>query len=86
MLMMTARLLIWVVGADHVPTQAEQGIFTYALGWSCFYFVTVWLYYIALEPYVRRFWPQMIVSWVRLFDGRWKDPLVGRDVLIGCAF
>jgi serine/threonine-protein kinase len=86
LLMMSARLLIWVVGADHVPTRAEEGIFTYALGWSCFYFVTVWLYYIALEPYLRRFWPQMIVSWVRIFDGRFRDPLVARDVLIGCVF
>jgi serine/threonine-protein kinase len=86
LLMMSCRLLIWLVGADHVPTQQEQGIFTYALGWSCFYFVVVWLYYIALEPYLRRFWPQMIVSWVRLFDGRWKDPLVGRDVLIGVGW
>jgi hypothetical protein len=86
LLMMGVRLLIWLVGADHVPTGSEQGIFIYAFGWSCFYFVIVWLYYVALEPYLRRFWPQMIVSWVRLFDGRFKDPLVGRDVLIGCVF
>src|SRR6058998_379810 len=25
----------------------------------------------------------MIVSWVRLLDGRFRDPLVGRDVLLG---
>jgi predicted Ser/Thr protein kinase len=41
------------------------------------------LFYLALEPYARRYWPQMIVSWVRLLDGRIRDPLVGRDVAIG---
>jgi serine/threonine-protein kinase len=43
----------------------------------------VWIFYLALEPYLRRIWPHMIVSWVRLLDGRFRDPLVGRDVFIG---
>jgi len=43
----------------------------------------VWIFYLALEPYLRRLWPQMIVSWVRLLDGRFGDPLIGRDALIG---
>ncbi|MCC6425301.1 MAG: serine/threonine protein kinase [Phycisphaerales bacterium] len=42
-----------------------------------------WVFYIALEPATRRLWPQAIVSWSRLLDGRWRDPLVGRDVLVG---
>src|SRR5262249_50848087 len=37
----------------------------------------------ALEPYLRRLWPEMIVSWVRFLDGRFRDPLVGRDILVG---
>jgi serine/threonine-protein kinase len=43
------------------------------------------LMYIALEPYVRRLWPETMVSWSRLLIGRAKDPLVGRDLLIGMA-
>jgi serine/threonine-protein kinase len=27
----------------------------------------------------------MLVSWTRLLGGRWRDPLVGRDVLLGTA-
>src|SRR5262249_5422397 len=42
-----------------------------------------WLYYLALEPYVRRFWPDTLISWSRLQSGRFLDPLVGRDILIG---
>ncbi len=45
----------------------------------------VWILYLALEPYIRRHWPDMLVSWTRLLGGRWKDPLVGRDVLLGTA-
>lgn len=45
----------------------------------------MWLYYLAIEPYVRRLWPESIVSWSRLLAGRFDDPLVGRDVLIGLS-
>jgi serine/threonine-protein kinase len=44
---------------------------------------TVWVFYLAMEPYLRRIWPQTIVSWVRLLDGRLRDPLVARDVFVG---
>jgi serine/threonine-protein kinase len=43
------------------------------------------LLYIALEPFVRRRWPQRIISWSRLLRGDLRDPLVGRDILIGTA-
>jgi serine/threonine-protein kinase len=39
----------------------------------------------ALEPYVRRVWPETVISWSRLLAGKWMDPLVGRDVLAGAA-
>jgi len=42
-----------------------------------------WVLYLALEPYVRRIWPDHLVSWSRLFAGRWRDPLVARDLLVG---
>jgi serine/threonine-protein kinase len=42
-----------------------------------------WVSYLALEPVVRRRWPDTLVSWTRLLRGRVLDPLVGRDVLLG---
>jgi hypothetical protein len=42
-----------------------------------------WVLYIALEPYLRRRWPVTLVSWSRLLAGGFRDPLVGRDVLLG---
>jgi serine/threonine-protein kinase len=56
-----------------------------ALGHSLIHSVTMWFAYVALEPYVRRLWPRMLVSWTRLLSGRARDPLVGRDVLVGVA-
>jgi hypothetical protein len=45
-----------------------------AIAWTC---------YMALEPYVRRFWPHSIVPWSRLLIGRWRDPWIGRDCVMG---
>ena len=44
-----------------------------------------WVIYMALEPYVRRRWPQVLVSWNRLQSGRLRDPLVGGHVLAGAV-
>lgn len=41
--------------------------------------------YIAAEPFVRRRWPQILISSTRLLTGRMTDPMVGRDVLAGAA-
>ena len=43
------------------------------------------IWYLGLEPFVRRTWPQILVSSSRLLEGRWKDPLAARDVLAGLA-
>jgi hypothetical protein len=43
----------------------------------------IWLVYMALEPYVRKYSPDILMSWSRLLSGRLKDPRVGRDILVG---
>ena len=45
-----------------------------------------WAFYMALEPVVRRWWPSTLISWSRLLSGRVRDPLVGRDILVGVIF
>jgi eukaryotic-like serine/threonine-protein kinase len=73
--------------ATHVPTpQGEWWLFVRLCGSALFEGALVWLYYIALEPTVRRRWPDRIISWTRLLGGRLRDPLVGRDILVGTAF
>ena len=41
----------------------------------------VWVLYLALEPWVRRRWPQTLISWSRYTVNGWRDPLVGRVLL-----
>ena len=41
------------------------------------------LLYIAVEPYVRRVWPETLISWTRLTTGRLTEPLVGQSLLAG---
>lgn len=45
--------------------------------------MVVYAFYMALEPDVRRRWPETLVAWSRVLTGRIADPLVGRDLLIG---
>jgi serine/threonine-protein kinase len=48
--------------------------------------VVLWLAYMALEPYLRRRMPELLIGWARLLEGRFRDPYIGRDVLIGAVF
>lgn len=43
------------------------------------------IFYLALECAARRYWPRVLGSWSRLLAGHVRDPIVGRDVLIGCV-
>ncbi|MBI4473053.1 MAG: protein kinase, partial [Acidobacteria bacterium] len=75
----------WVIEESHVPTIWELQLFFLFAGRTLFGAGLIWLLYIALEPFVRRKWPDMLVSWTRLLAGEWNDPLVGRDALAGAA-
>ena len=79
------NMLHWLFGAHHVLERSEVDLLFGALYVAFFHFGLVWILYIAVEPYARRLWPRMMVSWMRLLDGRFRDPLVGRDVLLGCV-
>jgi predicted Ser/Thr protein kinase len=41
--------------------------------------------YLAVEPFVRRHLPHLLVGSTRLLEGRIMDPVVGRDLLAGAA-
>ncbi len=32
---------------------------------------------------IRRLWPGTLVAWGRALDGQWRDPMVGRHILLG---
>ncbi len=73
----------WLLAAHHVPDGSQLQIFFGGLYRAFFVFGIGGLLYLALEPYARKLWPRALVSWVRLLHGRFRDPIVGRDVLVG---
>ena len=60
-------------------------VVTFLLGLPLTTAVQTWLFYVGVEPFVRRRWPHLLIAWTRVLDGRWRDPLVGRSLLAGTA-
>jgi tRNA A-37 threonylcarbamoyl transferase component Bud32 len=73
--------LLWRVSLS--DPASILGIFTSTAGDALFVSAALYLFYVALEPFIRRRWPTLLIGWTRLASGRVRDPMVGRDVMIG---
>ena len=74
----------WVVGAQHYRSfTIEDDRFFEFLAHAAISSIILWLLYISLEPYIRRFSPNILISWTRVLSGQFVDARVGRDLLIG---
>ncbi len=78
-------LLIWALQAHHSASLSEVLQFMWGVQNALFYGFLSWLLYLAIEPYIRKLWPHALISWSRLLAGRFRDPLVGRDILLGAV-
>jgi serine/threonine-protein kinase len=76
-------IALWLCRGHIVPTLDMLLPFALAISTALFFSGLIWILYLSLEPYVRRHWPQALVSWSRLLMGQLRDPLVGRDLLFG---
>jgi hypothetical protein len=80
------RLLIWLLHATLVPVFAMSADHLIIAIMRAFCEAAVfWVLYMALEPFVRRHWPQTLVAWSRLLRLRFFDPAVGEHVVLGVA-
>lgn len=87
LLFLVVRMLYWLFMEHHNGlADYEFGMFLAHLAFAVFVAFFLWVLYVALEPFVRKRWPQRIISWSRLLAGGYRDPLVGRDILIGAVF
>ncbi|HJT28590.1 MAG TPA: serine/threonine-protein kinase [Pyrinomonadaceae bacterium] len=77
--------LRWLFSSHHVATEIEAFNFISGMRDVLFWTFFFWVVYLAFEPFVRRRWPGRIVSWSRVLAGGFRDPLVGRDILIGAV-
>jgi len=75
----------WLVGPHAIVGFDEQQRFFAKSGLALVVGVAMYILYLGLEPFVRRLWPSMLVTWTRVLSGRLRDPLIGRDALIGVA-
>ncbi len=80
------RLVTWLVQSGHVADPNVGYVrFQFFLAFALAFAAAVVVGYLALEPVMRRRCPHRLTALARALDGRWRDPLVGRDVLIGVA-
>ncbi len=80
----SAVLISQIIIADHVPTiWGELSIIYEATSIAIILAIFTGLLYIALEPFVRRYWSETLISWNRVMKGDFRDPMVGRDILGG---
>lgn len=79
-------LAMWALQAHHLASMGEFGPIVLALAWAFLVSTFARMLYFGLEPFVRRRDPHTLIGWVRLLGGKMRDPLVGRDVLIGMTY
>jgi hypothetical protein len=80
----TIGMALSLLRADHVTDfRDEYFVLVKMAAWMTFWGGTLYLLYIGFEPMARRRWPSMLVSWTSVLSGRARDPIVGRDILIG---
>ncbi len=78
-----ADLIIWCLLSRSVTHFFSDVELTANFVFRSFFMATrIWVYYVAFEPIIRRYWPNALVTWTRFASGRYRDPLVNRDVLI----
>jgi Protein kinase domain len=85
--MLTTAIGAWVLGATHtsiIDNEVDR-LFGLAIAGALFSAAMLWVWYIGVEPYVRRFWPNMLLGWARLVSGHVRDSRVGLEVLAGAA-
>ena len=76
-------MVVWLFETHHVPGIEELRLLILGLAYSLYWAGLLWLAYIALEPYARQMGPDFLITWTRLLAGQWRDPRLGRDLLLG---
>jgi len=86
MVMFSLEIALFLSSAHFSSVGESIFLSNIAVSTALFVSGVIWLLYMAVEPWVRRQWPTTIISWSRLLaGGGWRDPVVGRDLLLGVA-
>jgi serine/threonine protein kinase len=85
-IMFALEIAVWLCRSHLVPGSESFLLLILACGSGLFWGGVMWMVYMAVEPWIRRRWPQALISWTRLLSGQLRDPVVGRDILLGVLF
>ena len=80
----TGEFVGWALAA-HFVSNAWDDYWTFVAGCGEALYMAgfMWVLYMAIEPYMRRRWPETLISWTRVLNGKPYDRRVGRDVMLG---
>src|SRR5262249_47151735 len=78
-------MLAWLLSPHVMPLDVDVQRMFSNIGVALFDAATMWLTYLGLEPYVRKHAPDSMIGWTRLIAGRWRDPRVGADMMVGVS-
>ena len=84
--MFVLEIVLWLCLSHLVPAVDTFGSIMLCIASGLLVSGVIWTLYLALEPWIRRRWPHAMISWSRLISGQLRDPIVGRDILVGVAF
>jgi serine/threonine-protein kinase len=76
-------LVYWLCQAHHVPGGGEVVMLLKTTARAVLRAVVICGAYLALEPYVRNWRPDTLITWNRLIRGQVRDPVVGQSILVG---
>jgi len=80
------HLIVWAVEAHHTAEAIPQFLRVInGASLSLLIATLVLVYYLALEPFIRRNWPQAMISWNNLLNGNPSHPMVAGGVLVGIS-
>ena len=84
--MVVLEIGLWLCRSHFVAGFQTFGYLILTIAAALLWGGAMWMLYLAIEPWIRRNWPQAMISWSRLISGQLRDPVVGRDILFGVAF
>ncbi len=73
----------FMLQARHQFSVSEYGTLISGIAFALWDTAVISVYYLALEPFVRRIWPRVLISSSKVLDGRIKVPSVGQAILAG---
>ena len=81
---MSLRFALGHYGNTSVPTVGDKlGLFFEIAGFVLMYSFFIFVAYLAIEPFFRRRLSDLFISWNRLLTGDFRNPMIGRDILVG---